>query len=200
LSRIESLVRAIRGSVAPGGMTSRIIAIDGLGGAGKSTLAETLSTALAASSRLTTSPQLVAMPIVHTDDFASWDVPIDWWPRLVEQILVPLSDNHVATYQRYDWVERRLAEWRHVAPAEFLILEGVSSSRQAFRPYLSYTIWVETPREVRLRRGLERDGADALPLWESWMAEEDEYVRLEHPAENADLVIDGTVPDSWGPT
>jgi uridine kinase len=179
LSGIESVVRAIRESVAPVGMSSRIVAIDGPGGAGKSTLAETVSLALG------------GVPIVHTDDFASWDVPIDWWPRMVEQLLVPLSRNRVARYQRYDWVERKLADWHEVEPAEFLILEGVSSSREAFRPYLAYTIWVETPRDIRLKRGLERDGDDALALWQSWMEEEDDYISREYPAENADVVIEG---------
>jgi len=45
-----------------------------------------------------------------------------------------------------------------VAPAEFLVLEGVSASRGAFRPFLAYAIWVETPRAERLRRVLARDG------------------------------------------
>jgi uridine kinase len=50
-------------------MTTRVIAIDGPGGSGKSTLAENLS------------PALGHAPIIHTDDFASWDVPLEWWPR-----------------------------------------------------------------------------------------------------------------------
>ena len=57
-----------------------------------------------------------------------------------------------------------------IEPAEIVILEGVSASREVFRPYLAYVIWIETPREERLRRGLERVGEDARDQWERWMA------------------------------
>jgi uridine kinase len=73
-----------------------------------------------------------------------------------------------------------------------VILEGVSAMRDAFRPFLSYTIWVETPRDERLRRGLERDGAEAFEQWQAWMTAEDDYIQREHPMETADIVVDGT--------
>jgi len=178
---IESLVAGIGKSQSPAGMSTRVIAIDGPGGAGKSSLALKLAVAL-------NHPTLI-----HTDDFASWDVPTEWWPRLIEQVLEPLSRNRPAHYQRYDWDRQTLAEWHDVAPADFVILEGVSASREAFQPYLSFSIWVETPHDERLRRGLERDGEDALPLWIKWMEAEDRYVERERPAERANVVVDGTL-------
>jgi uridine kinase len=72
-----------------------------------------------------------------------------------------------------------------------VILEGVSAMRDAFRPFLSYTIWVETPRDERLRRGLERDGAEALAQWQEWMAAEDDYIRREQPLQKANIIVDG---------
>jgi len=113
---------------------------------------------------------------------------------LLEQVLKPLSQNEAACYQRYDWTTKRLAEWHEIQPTEYLILEGVSSSRQAFRPYLTLTIWIETPRVERLRRGLERDDEGARAQWGIWMAHEDEYIVCEHPEQTADVVIDGMVP------
>jgi uridine kinase len=179
---IESLVAGIGKSQSPAGMSTRVIAIDGPGGAGKSSLALKLAVAL-------NHPTLI-----HTDDFASWDVPTEWWPRLIEQVLEPLSRNRPAHYQRYNWDRQTLAEWHDVVPAEFLILEGVSASREAFQPYLAFSVWVETPRDERLRRGLERDGEDALPLWIGWMEGEDQYVERERPAERANVVVDGMLP------
>lgn len=178
-SELEVIASEIRAKTPPVPMRTRIVAIDGLGGAGKSTLAARLS-------------QLVALGrIVHTDDFASWEEPIEWWPRLLAQVLEPLGRNEAAHYQRFDWERRELAEWHEVAPGGVVLLEGVTASRAAFRPYLTFSIWVETPRNERLRRGLIRDGEGALGQWEEWMAAEDAYVAAERPVERADLVVAG---------
>jgi uridine kinase len=69
-------------------MATRIVAIDGLGGSGKSTLAEHLSIALGGAE------------IIHTDDFASWENPIDWWPQLIEKVLEPVARNEMVRFQR----------------------------------------------------------------------------------------------------
>jgi uridine kinase len=133
--------------------------------------------------------------IVHTDDFASWDNPLDWWPELIEQLLVPLSQNRTARFKRSRWTDAERG-WAEVRPAAFVILEGVTASRKAFRPYLTYSIWVEAPPELRMRCGLERDGDDARAQWESWMAAEENYRATEYPRERADLVVRGD-RDLW---
>ncbi|WP_280265582.1 hypothetical protein [Nocardia wallacei] len=72
-----------------------------------------------------------------------------------------------------------------------LILEGVSAARAAVRDRLSLAIWVQTSREVRLARGLERDGAQALPLWQEWMAAEDAHFAADRTREYADVIVEG---------
>jgi uridine kinase len=175
---LATIVAQIRAKPAPARISTKIVAVDGPGGAGKSTFANRLARELGA-------------PLVHTDDFASWDNPLDWWPRLVEELLEPLARGERASYRRSRWAADDPESWHEVEPTEHLVLEGVSASREAFRPFLTYSVWVETPREIRLARGLERDGEDARGLWEQWMAEEDEYVRREHPRERADAVVAG---------
>jgi uridine kinase len=159
-------------------MTTRVVAVDGLGGAGKSTFAERLAL------------ELGGAQIVHTDDFASWENPVDWWPRLVDEVLRPLFENRRASFVPNDWEGPPKSEVA-VEPGGFVVLEGVTASREAFRPYLTYAIWIETPRELRLRRGLERDGEAARAQWESWMAAEDDYVARERPDLRADAVVRG---------
>jgi uridine kinase len=176
---IDDIIQAARAKPAPHGMSTKIIAIDGPGGAGKSALALRLAA------------ELGGAQVLHTDDFASWDNPIDWWPRLIDEALEPLSRNRPARFKRTDWENTGREEWREIEPAEFVILEGVSASREAFQPFLTYSIWVETPRELRLWRGLERDGEEARAQWKTWMAQEDEYVRREKPQDRADLVVLG---------
>jgi uridine kinase len=181
LARIAGEVRERR---PPAGMSTRMVAIDGLGGSGKSSFARHLARALG------------DVPIVQTDDFASWDNPTDWWPQLLERVLVPLSKGEPARFERSQWGGERDGELVEIEPTEFMILEGVTASREAFAPYLSYSIWVEAPADVRLKRGLDRDGPDALEQWQGWMAEEDRYLERERPDERADLVIEGD-RDLW---
>jgi uridine kinase len=157
----------------------KVVAIDGGGGSGKTTFAKNLA-------------QLLGSPhIIHTDDFASWDQPIEWGQRFLDQVLLPLSSGQHLRFQRYDWVRRQLGEWVDIDPGELLVIEGVSSMRRAFIPYISFSIWVEASAEVRLARGLERDGAEMLEQWRSWMAAEDRYVAEETPQLSADLVVSG---------
>jgi uridine kinase len=160
-------------------MTTRVVGIDGCGGAGKSTLASELSRLLAAA------------PIIQTDDFASWEDPLGWAPRFLRQVLQPISRNEPAYYQRYDWVKRALGEWIAVGPASIVLIEGVSATRQAFRPYLALSIWVETDRAERQRRGLARDGNPMADHWAAWMADEDAYVARENPGQRAHVVVRG---------
>lgn len=177
---IDHIIQKIRAKPAPDGMATKIIAIDGPGGAGKTTLAARLA------------EELGGAQVLHTDDFASWDNPLGWWPRLIDEALEPLSRNESARFKRTDWENGDRELWGEVEPAEFVILEGVSASRQAFQPFLTYSIWIETPRELRLKRGLERDGEEARAQWEQWMAEEDnKYIERERRREHADLVLSG---------
>ncbi len=157
-----------------------LVAIDGPGGAGKSTFAARLSTALGDA------------PIVHTDDFASADNPIDWWPRTLHEVIEPLASGRVATYQRYDWPTESLADWITVEPGGVVIIEGVSASRREWSSCLSYSIFIETPAEVRLQRGLLRDGDERLDDWQEWMAAEDAHFARDLAVDRADMVLDGT--------
>ena len=173
---LEEFVRLIP-ALPPSAGTTVVVGIDGCGGAGKSTLAAAIVARLPGSA------------VVHTDDFASWDNPTDWWPRLREQVLEPLAQGRPGRYQRYDWDARCLAEW-HDVEAPIVIVEGVTATRIEFRPYLALRIWVEAPRELRLQRGLERDGPMAEPLWLEWMAAEDRYREAHRPQEIADYIVE----------
>lgn len=161
-----------------GTRTCTVIAIDGCGGAGKSTFASALAAVWPGSE------------IVHTDDFASWDNPLDWWPRLLTEVLQPLSAGRPATYLKTDWLQEGREEYGFVSGPR-VILEGVSSSRLEFREHLSFCVWIDTPREERLKRGLERDGISAAPLWQEWMKAEDSYVAEHSPITHADLILSG---------
>ena len=157
----------------------RLVGVDGCGAAGKTTFAARLSRAADAQ-------------VVHTDDFASWDEPIEWWPRMLAEVIDPLSRGESATFHPYDWVERRPSDVvLTILPAPLVVIEGVGATRAAWRDRLVARVWVDAPPEERLRRGLDRDGAHMAEFWEWWMAAEDRYVLDEHPDRYADIRVAG---------
>jgi uridine kinase len=179
---LANALAEIRKAEPPAGMTTRVVAVDGPGGAGKTSLSEWLASKLGAE-------------IVHTDDFASWDNPTNWWPELIDRVLKPIAEGRTARYVPSSWGGPPKREVMF-GPQDFVVLDGVTASREAFRPYLTYSIWIETPRELRLQRGIERDGEGMRAQWEEWMAAEDRYIEREHPADHADLVLPGE-RDLW---
>lgn len=158
----------------------RLVGVDGCGAAGKTTFAARLARAAGDA------------PVVHTDDFSSFDEPMHWWPRMLEEVIEPLSRGAAATFHPYDWARSELSPTLiEVPPAPLVVIEGVGATRSAWRDRLVRSIWVDAPRELRLRRGLERDGEHMHDFWTWWMAEEDRYVAAEHPDEHADLRVNG---------
>ena len=150
---VRQLLEAIRFAEVPAGMTARIVAVDGPGGAGKSSLARRIAHDLEA-------------PVIHTDDFASWENPVDWWPELLELALEPLAAGRPARYQPTRWgdEERRPIV---VEPTEIVVLEGVTASRQRV-PALSRLLDLDrdstraastTGSRARRRRGSRSVGA-----------------------------------------
>lgn len=55
-------------------------------------------------------------------------------------------------------------------------------------------IWVDCPRDLRLARGIERDGEELREFWLEWMHAEDAYVESEQPHAHADVIVDGATP------
>ena len=130
---IMDLAEVIRRAPARCGSV-RLVAIDGPGGAGKSVFAERLAR------------HLGNTPVIHTDDFASWDNPVGWWGRLEGEVLGPVERGTWAVrFRAYDWEAQRLGEWREIPASDVILLEGVSSSRQAVAKRLTLALWVEAP-------------------------------------------------------
>ncbi|MGN6333978.1 MAG: uridine kinase family protein [Motilibacteraceae bacterium] len=159
--------------------TTRVVAVDGPSGSGKTTLAGRLAALLGA-------------PVVHLDDiYPGWDGLADIVPRLVEWVLEPLHRGEPARYRRYDWVEGVYAEWHEVPAAPVLVVEGCASGSLAAAPYLSLLVWVEAPHDLRMERGIARDGETYRPHWERWARQEDELYRTQRTRERADVRLDG---------
>ncbi len=162
----------------------RLVAVDGPGGSGKSTFASRLAAV---------SPPQVA--VLHTDDFARPEEPIDWWPRFLTTALEPLASGRPARFRRYDWDILGWGEEITVDPSPVVVIEGVSSGRRQWAERLALTVWIHTERDLRLHRGLERDGRHMAAIWADWMVAEDAHFACDGTRDRADMIVDGD-PDT----
>lgn len=167
--------------------------IDGRGAAGKSMLARAVAALLPATA------------VVEFDDFylpsaerelrrreGDDEVGGDFdWRRLRDQVLAPLDRDEPSRYQRYDWDSDRLAEWHTIAPGGIVLVEGNYTTRAELRAFYDLTVWVEAPHELRLQRGVERDGPGSREQWlELWMPEEERYIAAQDPRRWVDVVVE----------
>lgn len=182
----------------------RIIGIDGMGGAGKTTISESISEQLKA--------QGIPVTILHIDDFIHPrcvryrdDVP-EWecyyhlqWRYAPLRELLSAFRNHgaysgtVELYNKeqdcYDTAELQIPKDSAV------IVEGVFLQRQELQGLFDAVIYLDVPEEVRLSRVLERDGyiGDAGAIRQKYenryFPAERYYVNTCKPMESADFVV-----------
>jgi len=171
-----------------------VLAIDGHGAAGKSTLADAVARATGAA-------------LVHTDDFfrarpagaapaaagARAMARYYDWRRIRAQALAPLRERRGATFRRFDWERASgLDGTVAVEPSDLVLLEGVFSAAPELADLVDRSVFVQTPEPERLRR-LRR--LVTPEEWdEDWLAAEQAYFGLVRPLSSFDLVVPGTGP------
>lgn len=163
-----------------------LIAIEGFGGSGKSTIAEKLKN------------ELESAYIVNIDDFIvkekileqSWDKGGFDRSRLEGQVLIPASTGQAVAYQKLLWDTNTLSEPILVPQTDYLIIEGISSYHPDIAKYYDYKIWVDTAIEVAKERGKARDGDNEnAQHWDLWAENDLRYQQKYHPEKVADFII-----------
>lgn len=180
VERYADLARRIRDRPPRLGAT-RLVAVDGPSGAGKTVFADRLAAAL------------TDAPVVRTDDLLDgWADQFTFWPRLQEWVLAPLRVGRPGRYRRYDWHRGVFgAEEVIVPPAPVLILEGVSTARASVAAELAYAVFVTAPARLRRRRAALRDGPAVLAHLDVWRRAERAHFAADDTAARADLLVDG---------
>lgn len=163
---------------------TRLLCVDGPAGSGKTTLAAVLADLAA---------EHGPVDLLHMDDMLEgWAGLPGVLPRVAVDLVDPLRAGRPGSYRRYDWAAGRFAETRTVDPVDVLLLEGVGSGGSAYDDVITTLVWVEVPRDLRLARGLERDGPQVREHWLTWMEDEEAVHAREHTRERADVLVDGT--------
>lgn len=183
---------------AAGAVTGRprIVAIDGRGAAGKSTLAARLQ-------------QLVpASAVVHTDDLA-WHEPLFAWGHLLEDgVLRPLRDGRALAFQPPQWAPRgRDGKIEVPAGLDLVFVEGTGASHLEHLDLIDATVWIQADLAISEQRGIARDiaqgvngdVAETTAFWHAWMAEELAFFGRQRPWERADVFVNGTPGGQVGP-
>ena len=157
---IESLVSRLESSPNTCGIT-KVITIDGPAGSGKTTLANQLAGVLS------------DCTVIHMDDlYNGWtqDLHAELAHRIIQKILIPLSQNKSAQFEKYDWATKSFKEKVSIAPPNYLILEGVGSGHPDLNLKSALNVWIEADPSVLLERLVKRDGEglrDDLIRWQT---------------------------------
>jgi uridine kinase len=161
----------------------RLVVVDGPAGSGKTTYAAALSAALGDA------------PVVHMDDlFEGWAGALapDVWHRLESEVLAPLREGRAGRYRMYDWAADQFGGWVDVPQHAVLVVEGVGSAARPVDPWAVLRVWVEAPADLRLTRGLTRDGLAIREHWLRFVETEDAHFASDGTRRRADLIVDGT--------
>ncbi|GAA3463203.1 uridine kinase [Saccharothrix longispora] len=180
---LSGLVRRLLGA-APG-VTGRpaVVAVDGRGGAGKSTLVERLRASVAASG------------VVRTDDVAWNHACFDWADLLVDNVLRPLRRGEAVEFRPPAWVgHHRPGAIRVPAGVDVVWVEGTGVIREDLAPWIDASIWVQGDLDEQERRLAARDGDSVAQRRHvaGWLAEELPFMLREQLWRKATVVVAGT--------
>lgn len=163
------------------GIAMPIIVIDGRAGAGKSTLALDLQNELFRSGE--------SMPrIIHMDDlYEGWDGLALGAEYLQRVVLGPLLATGTSSWQEYNWVLEQRDRWREFSGGTPLIIEGCGSLNGYTSQVAQLRVWLDVSVEIRKQRWLERDGHIFDQYFDSWAAQELDFIAREKSPEFADF-------------
>lgn len=182
-----------------------IIGIDGLGGAGKSTISEKLHNLLVSDNFNVT--------LLHIDDFihpravrynnnyAEWKCyyNLQWrYDYLTNKVIKPIRNNtdfneKIELYDKDN--DTYFLSQTNVPAGSIVIIEGVFLQRRELNGVFDYIIYIDVPEKIRLERVLERDGyiGDKQQIKAKYdnryFPAEHHYIKICSPDTNADYII-----------
>lgn len=173
-----------------------VVAIDGRGGAGKSSLARSIVAKVSKSAHI--EHDWFHLPKSQVTGAKRFD-----HERLVAEVIAPFrSGSRVLSFLRYNWgYLAGTSDGFHETPSTFenmdiLVIEGCETLHSALTPHLDLGVWLDTSPEVSLEQGIKRD-IDEYNLdpervhaaWKEWSAWEAESPAREDRRKRAHIIL-----------
>ena len=176
----------VLGEIAP--HRPALLAVDGRGGSGKSTVAGRIA------------DRVPGAVVVHTDDIAWHFSMFDWSALITEGLLAPVRRGESVAFRPPPWDERdRPGAITVPAGCPLLVVEGSGIGRRDLASWFDGLVWVQTDRALAWSRCLARDGAEHEPFMHEWEAVERPFLAAERPWERADVVVAGAPEPAYDP-
>lgn len=181
LDKIVDDIKALHSSRKP-----LLIAIDGFGGSGKSTIAIQLQELLGSAYVIGMDSFIIKEKL---DDMSADKTAFDR-QRLIQEVLLPARNDKEIIYRHLEWDTNTLSHHIAVPNIKYLIVEGISATHPDIADYFDYKIWVDVPIEIAKKRGKLRDsGNENRDKWDLWAHNDIAYKEKYHPDLNADSII-----------
>jgi uridine kinase len=165
-----------------------VVGISGYAGSGKSTLARDLVSRIDGAARIRGDDFLDPTRSHHRSP--DWD-GVDR-ARLLRQVIAPFRAGQAASFQRFDWSNRSLADPEPIPDASVLVVDGIGLFHPDLNGAFDLAIWVETEPAIAARRGAERDrelGRKHDALWtDVWVPNDHEFDHTFNPRQFADAI------------
>ncbi len=182
-----------------------IVGIDGLGGAGKSTVSELLLARLKSDGNniilLHIDDFIHTRAVRYNSDYAPWECyyNLQWrYDYLIKEIIEPVRaglevNKDIELYNKDN--DTYITEHLNIPVGSIVIIEGVFLQRSEIRHVFDYMIYMDISEETRLSRVLRRDGYignedDIREKYENrYFPAERHYVSTCSPQLNADFIV-----------
>lgn len=182
-----------------------IIGIDGLGGAGKSTISTEICDYLNQNGYdtklLHIDDFIHDKSIRYDDNYTEWECyyNIQWrYDYLLNKIINPIKihnefNQDIELYDKEN--DTYILQNLKVSKGSILIIEGIFLQRKEINNIFDYIVYIDVPEDTRLNRVLIRDTyignyQQILNKYNNrYFRAEHEYIKEYHPYENADYLI-----------
>lgn len=174
---VDVVVQLLSERTAACGAT-KVVAVDGPSGSGKSVLAAALA-------------ERVGATLLRVDELVPGWHGLERVPQiLADEVMAPISVGDVARPARWSWVRDEPSKPMAIEPPAVLVLDGCGSGSRVVRPFLSVLVWLDGPESIRRERAMSRDGEAYEPWWDVWAAQERRLFPAEGTAGAADVRVE----------